>query len=387
MAVDRKLFADTVFFGAGVPVFGPETPADKVWYWPGVPQTPHDTAPREHPHRRHRHRRPPPSQVAAAGSETQEAQGAPAAGVRQGGASQSAQPGGSEPREYLRRPPPRAPGSAAGGESESGSAVIAGVAPRNGPATTREPRMRGPGSRHRGEAGRRDEEPRNAGSRERQVRSTGPGVAAGRESDRRERGFRDRSPRGKGPRDRQQGRGRDAPQKRPEQKLYALEAVVDRGFEDVTDAADESTTRRVHWTIIKRTVADQKSGKAMSATYVLQREGAESEFPNLGAARAAVNKTIVHPEKLTLSKAEQGSRTDTATGAWAGRKVLRIAFERPNDAMLHSYAERVIESVIQKGLKPEGMPLLKEAVREEAEQHPHSGRRGRWIGGLGEHGG
>src|SRR6202035_3769704 len=42
MAVDRKAFADTVFFGAGVPVYGPETPADKVWYWPGLPQTPHD---------------------------------------------------------------------------------------------------------------------------------------------------------------------------------------------------------------------------------------------------------------------------------------------------------------------------------------------------------
>jgi len=68
----------------------------------------------------------------------------------------------------------------------------------------------------------------------------------------------------------------------------------------------------------------------------------------------------------TLSKAEQGSRTDTAPGAWAARKVLRIGFERPNDAMLHSYAERVIESVIQKGLKPEGMPLLKEAIREAA---------------------
>jgi peptide/nickel transport system substrate-binding protein len=44
MAVDRKLFADTVFFGAGVPVYGPETPADKIWYWPGLPQTPHDAA-------------------------------------------------------------------------------------------------------------------------------------------------------------------------------------------------------------------------------------------------------------------------------------------------------------------------------------------------------
>jgi hypothetical protein len=88
--------------------------------------------------------------------------------------------------------------------------------------------------------------------------------------------------------------------------------VVDRGFEDVTEDSDEGGTRRVHWTIIKRTVADQKSGKAMSASYVLQREGVEAEFPSLGAARAAVNKTIVHPEKLTLSKAEhvaaKGSR-------------------------------------------------------------------------------
>jgi hypothetical protein len=83
--------------------------------------------------------------------------------------------------------------------------------------------------------------------------------------------------------------------------------VVDRGFEDVADEADESVTRRVHWTIIKRTVADQKSGKAMTSVYVLKREAAESEFPNLGAARMAVNKTIVHPEKLTLSKAEHAA--------------------------------------------------------------------------------
>jgi peptide/nickel transport system substrate-binding protein len=44
MAVDRKVFADTVFFGAGVPVYGPETPANKTWYWAGTPQTPHDPA-------------------------------------------------------------------------------------------------------------------------------------------------------------------------------------------------------------------------------------------------------------------------------------------------------------------------------------------------------
>ena len=44
MAVDRKVFADTVFFGAGVPVYGPETPANKNWYWAAIPQTPHDPA-------------------------------------------------------------------------------------------------------------------------------------------------------------------------------------------------------------------------------------------------------------------------------------------------------------------------------------------------------
>jgi peptide/nickel transport system substrate-binding protein len=42
MAVDRRLFADTVFFGAGEPVDGPETPANKKWYSPDVPKVPHD---------------------------------------------------------------------------------------------------------------------------------------------------------------------------------------------------------------------------------------------------------------------------------------------------------------------------------------------------------
>jgi peptide/nickel transport system substrate-binding protein len=44
MAVNRKMFADTVFLGAGVPIFGAETPANKKWYWDAVPQTPHDPA-------------------------------------------------------------------------------------------------------------------------------------------------------------------------------------------------------------------------------------------------------------------------------------------------------------------------------------------------------
>ncbi len=99
------------------------------------------------------------------------------------------------------------------------------------------------------------------------------------------------------------GRGRE-PARRPERKLYSVDSVVDRGFEDIEEEGGE---RRVHWTIVKRTVADQISRKAVSASYVLKRDDAESEFPSLGAARSAVNKTIVHPEKLTLSKADHAA--------------------------------------------------------------------------------
>ncbi len=75
---------------------------------------------------------------------------------------------------------------------------------------------------------------------------------------------------------------------------------------------------------------------------------------------------VVRDTMETLAKAERSSRMGNAPGAWEGRNVLRIGFARPDDAVLHAYAERVIDRVIQKGLKPEGMPLLKEAVREAA---------------------
>jgi hypothetical protein len=116
-------------------------------------------------------------------------------------------------------------------------------------------------------------------------------------------GRQERRKGGPGPRERG---GRDVPQRRPEPRLYALEAVVDRGFEDVPDET-EGAIRRVHWTITKRTVADQQSGKPMTTAYVLKRDGVDTEFPSLGTARMAANKTIVHPEKLTLSKAEHAA--------------------------------------------------------------------------------
>jgi len=42
LAVDRQLFADTVFLGAGVPIFGLVSPSNKRWYWTGTPVVPHD---------------------------------------------------------------------------------------------------------------------------------------------------------------------------------------------------------------------------------------------------------------------------------------------------------------------------------------------------------
>ncbi|HEX7138855.1 MAG TPA: ABC transporter substrate-binding protein, partial [Vicinamibacterales bacterium] len=42
MAVDRRAFADTVFFGAGDPVDGPETPSNKKWYSADVAKVPFD---------------------------------------------------------------------------------------------------------------------------------------------------------------------------------------------------------------------------------------------------------------------------------------------------------------------------------------------------------
>ena len=43
-AVDREAFANTVYLGAAVPVWGPVTPGNKPWFWPDVPRYPHDLA-------------------------------------------------------------------------------------------------------------------------------------------------------------------------------------------------------------------------------------------------------------------------------------------------------------------------------------------------------
>lgn len=44
LAVNRQLFADTVYLGAATPAFGPITTANKPWYSPDVPHTSYDPA-------------------------------------------------------------------------------------------------------------------------------------------------------------------------------------------------------------------------------------------------------------------------------------------------------------------------------------------------------
>ena len=275
--------------------------------------------------RRHRRRGPPREtslQSPVSGDGPVDESGQPdATAVAPGEDATQAQPApgmaGEPPRpRRRRRRPARRPSLAhpadSVGRSSNGSVAVTEGTPQSEPGTAGQPWPGRPRNRRPRDPAARTREPRGDGPRQPREGAAGLSGAGGRAPGRPDqgsdaRGRRDRRSSGRPP-----GRGREAPLRKPEQKLYALESVVDRGFEDITEDSDAGGTRRVHWTIIKRTVADQKSGKAMSASYVLQREGVEAEFPNLGAARAAVNKTIVHPEKLTLSKAEhvaaKGSR-------------------------------------------------------------------------------
>ena len=43
-AVDREAFAETVFLGAAVPIWGPITPGNKLWFWPDIVRYPHNLA-------------------------------------------------------------------------------------------------------------------------------------------------------------------------------------------------------------------------------------------------------------------------------------------------------------------------------------------------------
>lgn len=261
--------------------------------FPSMP--PPEGEPRRRRRRRRGQRRDADSAEVAAGGEAQAAESAPESSPNVTQANDSEPPQGQpheQPRRRRRHRRPPRPAEASPAEADkivtaSAAEGASAGAPQYRPAPYG-------GSRNRGTRNRRGGDERSS--------ERGPVGDNRRSPDRRARGEGAPSRNNRRPE-----RDRDAPRKKPEQRLYALEAVVDRGFEDVVDAAEDNLTRRVHWTIIKRTVADQESGKPVSATYVLKRDGVDTEFPGLGAARAAANKTIVHPEKLTLSKAEHAA--------------------------------------------------------------------------------
>ena len=247
--------------------------------------------PGNHPMRARRRRRPPSPPPAVASAEPGAAtdqEGAPAAV-----GDPATRPLGTRPprnrKRRRRRPPAATPGASEAAAGEAGTATPTEHRPehRDRPRRARPPRAEG----ERGDGASQRDRPNGAPPGRRDGR---PG--ADRRDSQRDRG---RGPpgRGGGP----AGRGRGATDRKIERKLYSTDSVVDRGFDDVDE---EAGTRRVHWTIVKRTTADQISRKALSAVYVVQRDGSDTEFPNLGAARSAVNKTIVHPEKLTRSKEE-----------------------------------------------------------------------------------
>jgi hypothetical protein len=107
----------------------------------------------------------------------------------------------------------------------------------------------------------------------------------------------------------------------------------------------------------------------LAAKLRLRAQTLTGELDSIAKDQIILSEALAHLVKESLDmlgKAERGSQMNTASGSWAGRKVLRISFDRPDDADLVVYAERVIDRTVQKGLKPEGMPLLKAAVHEAA---------------------
>ena len=271
--------------------------------------------------RRRRRRRPRPDGVAATGptppaesadaAQTASAQpaaveGAVTAAPEPAAPMPSATPDAPRKGRRRRRRRPRQDGGVAATGHDPMSAAPGAAAPATAATEAREPRH----ERHRGRRHRSSREERPRGDERGREQAREPRLreardARGRDAD------RPRHKRGAGgPKDRRHGPDRGDFRRKPEPKLYRLESIVDRGFEDVADPATEGTTRRVDWTILKRTTADQRTARALSAIYVLRRDGTDAEFAHLSAARAAVNKTITHPEKLTASKAEHAKAKD-----------------------------------------------------------------------------
>src|SRR5438270_1645283 len=248
------------------------TPTEEAPAAGGTAGDAHPEAQEPRPPRR-RHRRGParlaaPPRLPAAGDTAVDESGppdptaiAPGGEPPQGQSSPGVAGEPRRPRRRRRRPPRPAAAAAPGSRAEmsGGPETIAEAASHPGADGAARPRTGRSRPRRPREPGLQEGDARARGPLRPRERGAGPGQPGGRQPGRRDHGSDTRGRRDKGSGGRPPARGRGMLPRKPEPKLYALESVVDRGFEDVPDDSDEGGTRRVHWTIVKRTVADQKS--------------------------------------------------------------------------------------------------------------------------------
>lgn len=95
-----------------------------------------------------------------------------------------------------------------------------------------------------------------------------------------------------------------------------------------------------------------------------QLEGQLAEIAEDQAIVSGQLATIVREHLDMLRRAERYSLLPESLGALGKKKLLTIAFDKPTDADLHAYVNRVVEKQITQGVKPEGMDLLKAAIHE-----------------------
>lgn len=100
----------------------------------------------------------------------------------------------------------------------------------------------------------------------------------------------------------------------------------------------------------------------------LRAEMIDGELAEIARDQGIVASSLANLVSTTLDtirKAERYSRLPDSLGAWGGKYMLKIGFEAPaNEADLLTYVNRVIDRRIAEGVKPEGLPLLQEAVHE-----------------------
>ena len=110
------------------------------------------------------------------------------------------------------------------------------------------------------------------------------------------------------------------------------------------------------------------SAATLGRNLQLRADMIEAELAGIAQDQAIVTLSLAHlvSDTLdTLRKAERYSRLPDSLGTWGGRQMLKIGFDAPaGEAELHAYLDRVIERRVAEGVRPQGLPLLKDAVYE-----------------------